>query len=109
MPDFHVIPSIEQVRRRPAIRSLEARFGAAATVAALREAAADVRDAIAAGEAGYATEDAVTARLETASAARLGEAFRPSLIRVINASGVILHTNLGRAPLAAAAIDRIAE
>ena len=109
MPDFHVIPSIEQVRQRPAIRSLEARFGAAATVAALREAAAEVRDAIAAGETGYGTEDAVTARLETASAARLGEAFRPSLVRVINATGVILHTNLGRAPLAAPAIDRIAE
>jgi L-seryl-tRNA(Ser) seleniumtransferase len=109
MPDFHVIPSIDQVRQRPAIRSLEARFGAAATVAALREAAAEVRNAIAAGETGYGTEDAVTARLETASAARLSEAFRPSLVRVINASGVILHTNLGRAPLAAPAIDRIAE
>ena len=34
---------------------------------------------------------------------------RPSLVRVINATGVIVHTNLGRAPLGAAAIDRIAE
>ena len=32
---------------------------------------------------------------------------RPSLRRVINASGVIVHTNLGRAPLARSAIDAV--
>ena len=35
----------------------------------------------------------------------LERAERPSLRRVINATGVVLHTNLGRAPLAAAALD----
>ena len=33
---------------------------------------------------------------------------RPSLVRVINATGVIVHTNLGRAPLSAAALARVA-
>ena len=51
----------------------------------------------------------VIARIETLAAARLGEVFRPSLQRVINATGVIIHTNLGRAPLAPVAIDRLAE
>ena len=109
MPDFRLIPSIELLRQRPAVRALESRFGAEATVDALRVAAADARAAIAGGDAALSTDAAVVARLETATAARLGEAFRPSLEAVINATGVIIHTNLGRAPLAASAIDRVVE
>jgi L-seryl-tRNA(Ser) seleniumtransferase len=41
-------------------------------------------------------------------AARLGEASRWHLDRVINATGVVLHTNLGRAPLSRAALGRLA-
>jgi L-seryl-tRNA(Ser) seleniumtransferase len=40
---------------------------------------------------------------------RLEELRRPSLRRVLNATGVIVHTNLGRAPLSAAAAARVAE
>ncbi|HEV2984135.1 MAG TPA: L-seryl-tRNA(Sec) selenium transferase [Vicinamibacterales bacterium] len=104
MPDFSVIPSIEQLRQRPAIRALEARFGAEATVDAVRAAAAEVRRSIAGGASGE-----VVGRIEVAAAAQLADAFRPSLTTVINATGVVIHTNLGRAPLAAPAIDRIAE
>ena len=39
----------------------------------------------------------------------LGRARRPSLRRVLNATGVLVHTNLGRAPLAEAALARVAE
>jgi len=108
MPDFTVIPSIDQLRLRPAVRALEARFGAEATVDALRAAAAEVRGAIAGGDAALSTEPSVVARMEAAATSRLGDAFRPSLEPIINASGVILHTNLGRAPLASPAIDRVA-
>ena len=48
-------------------------------------------------------------RIESLAATRLGSAFRPSLEPVINATGVIIHTNLGRAPLSSAAIDRVTE
>ena len=105
MPDFTVIPSIEQLRQRPAVRVLEARFGAAAALDALRAAAAEARRVIAAGGAGVE----VVSRIEAAAAAHLADAFRPSLAAVINATGVIIHTNLGRAPLAASAIDRVAD
>ena len=104
MPDFSVIPSIEQLRQRPAVRALEARFGAEATVGALRAAAAEARRALASGAAAEVVQG-----IEQAAATRLAAAFRPSLGPVINATGVIIHTNLGRAPLAAAAIERVAD
>jgi L-seryl-tRNA(Ser) seleniumtransferase len=47
--------------------------------------------------------------LRTQVLAELGAARAPQLRRVINATGVIIHTNLGRAPLAEAALDRIRE
>jgi L-seryl-tRNA(Ser) seleniumtransferase len=107
MPDFRTIPSIERLRQRPSVRALEARFGATATVEALRAAAAEARAAIGAGDPDLTTEDVVAGRLESAAAARLDAAFRPSLEPVLNATGVIVHTNLGRAPLASAAIERV--
>jgi L-seryl-tRNA(Ser) seleniumtransferase len=108
MPDFRVIPSIDELRRRPAVHALEAKFGATATIDALRSAAGDVRRAITQGDANLADEPAAIARIEAAAAQLLDSAFVHSLEPVINASGVIIHTNLGRAPLAASAIERVA-
>ena len=107
MPDFRTIPSIEQLRQRAAIRTLEERFGGDATLNALRAAATTVRDAIAHGDASFSTDSTVIGRIEAIALARLAAQFRPSLEPVINATGVILHTNLGRAPLAAAAVERV--
>jgi len=109
MRDFSVIPSIEQLRQRPAIRALDARFGAEAVVDAVRAAAAEVRARIAAGHADLTAQPAVVERIESDAARRLETAFQPSLTRVINATGVVIHTNLGRAPLAASAVARVAE
>jgi L-seryl-tRNA(Ser) seleniumtransferase len=108
MPDFTLIPSIEQLRQRPAVRALEARFGAEPTVDALRGAASAIRGAIAAGETTLSGGAVVVERIEAAAAAALETEFRPSLEPVINATGVVIHTNLGRAPLSAAAIARVA-
>ncbi len=71
------------------------RHGRPRTLAALRAALAEAR---AAGE-GRAAE-----RLLARAAELLGRP--PSLRPVLNATGVIVHTNLGRAPLAAAALER---
>jgi L-seryl-tRNA(Ser) seleniumtransferase len=103
-----MIPSIDELRQRGAVRALEAHFGADATVNALRRAAAAVRTAIAGGDASLSSEGVVMERIEAAAAGELDQAFRPSLRPVINATGVIIHTNLGRAPLAEAAIARVA-
>jgi L-seryl-tRNA(Ser) seleniumtransferase len=108
VPDLRVIPSIEQLRQRPAIRALEAQYGAAAAVDALRAGTDVVRKSMAATGQPADAHD-VASRIEQAAADHIGRVFRSSLRRVINATGVVLHTNLGRAPLAAGAIDRIRE
>jgi L-seryl-tRNA(Ser) seleniumtransferase len=108
--DFRAIPSIEQLRQRPAVRALEARFGANATVDALRTGAAAIRRAMAAGTTGSGDPaELVVERIEAAAAADLDRLFRAALEPVINATGVIVHTNLGRAPLAEPALARVAE
>ena len=52
---------------------------------------------------------AIPAISSAATLAELEAGTRPSLRRVLNATGVLIHTNLGRAPLAQAALDRVAE
>src|SRR6266545_1608761 len=108
-PSFRVIPSIEQLRQRPGVSALEQQHGHAATVAALREASAAVRQRIA-DRPGDAPPDGDSAarEIERAAGQRLTAQFRGSLRPVINATGVVIHTNLGRAPLAAAAFERLA-
>ncbi len=102
---LRAIPSIEQLRQREAVRALETRYGRAAVVDALRTEAAAIRERLAAKQ-DTQTED-VPLTLERAVAARLAITQAPSLVSVINATGVIIHTNLGRAPLAASAVERV--
>ncbi len=54
-----------------------------------------------------ALEDGIS-RIEAAVRARLERAVSPSLVRVLNATGILIHTNLGRAPLSESAITAIA-
>ena len=54
-------------------------------------------------EAGAAEDADLVARARE----RLERARRPSLRRVLNATGVVVHTNLGRAPLSAAAVEAV--
>jgi L-seryl-tRNA(Ser) seleniumtransferase len=101
---MRAIPSIEQLRQRPAMAALEPRYGRAAILDALRAEAAALRtSAAAAGNA-----DEVARRIERGAIERLAVSTAASLRRVINATGVIVHTNLGRAPLARVAAERAA-
>lgn len=108
MSNFRLIPSIEELRQHASIAPLEAEFGREAVVSALRDAAAGLRQALA-GTQEDATAITAGETILRDAAARLASRFRPSLRRVINATGVIVHTNLGRAPLADAALARLRE
>ncbi|MDO8679929.1 MAG: L-seryl-tRNA(Sec) selenium transferase [Acidobacteriota bacterium] len=108
MPDFRLIPAIDALRQRDGVRALEATFGADATTDALRVGAEQLRGAIASG-AGPSNAESAAAQIEQAAATSLTVRARGSLRPVINATGVIIHTNLGRAPIAPAALERLAE
>ncbi len=105
-----LIPSIDTLVMRPAIEDAVSRHGHARVVGALRKAAGELRERLQAAGSECPDNDAAAALwIETRALADLGMDLAPSLRRAINATGVILHTNLGRAPLAAEALARIAE
>ena len=94
------------------MRRLEIKYGRTAVVDALRAETAALRERLAASDAGRdgpATPDDVVQTVERGVEARLDAEHAPSLVAVINATGVIVHTNLGRAPLARAAAARVAD
>ena len=99
------LPAVDALLDDAAGQALCAQYGRAATLEALRATLQQTRSAI---HSGAAAAPSWAALLERA-AAELEQRFRPGLRRVINASGVILHTNLGRAPLAAAAVQAMVE
>jgi L-seryl-tRNA(Ser) seleniumtransferase len=105
MTSRRAIPSIDRLLERPALVAAIARHGRAAVTEATRRAADAWRSS-----AGAATDDAsdrIGAWIEARVAADLEARITPSLRAVINATGVIIHTNLGRAPLAAEAIAHV--
>ena len=109
MSDLRVIPSIEQLRQRDAMRALETRYGRSALIDALRAETATLRERLASGAVAAVTLTEAVASIEQGAEARLRAAMRPSLVPVINATGVILHTNMGRAPLSAASVARMSD
>ena len=96
------------LRQRDGVRALEARHGGDAVVRALRSSAQQLRAEITGG-AVPADGEAAARVIEALAEAALAAQARGSLRPVINATGVVLHTNLGRAPIAAVALERAAE
>ncbi len=104
---FRKIPGVDDLLSAPSVRALAASYGHPATVDAARVVLGRIRNEI---TSGLLDEDALTlalAGLEDAVEKQLRHTLRYALRAVINATGVILHTNLGRAPLAEAAIEHI--
>jgi len=99
------LPSVENLLQTVDATRLVAVYGRPATLEAIRGALARAREAIGAGKQSGAT----IAELLAAAEAQLSAVTAPTLRPVINATGVIIHTNLGRSVLSAAAERAIAQ
>ena len=101
------LPSVERLLQAEPFQMLAAEQGRAAVLEAVRAALTQARALILDGDpkalawAADATEEALVARLGLLAADWLAAHLAPTLRPVINATGVILHTNMGRAPLSA--------
>ena len=106
---FRALPSIDELLRTPAISLLAEAHGATAATDSVRGVMARLREEISSGLLDAASLQIALDGLPGAIETQLRKSLSHSLRHVINATGVILHTNLGRAPLAPAALDRIRE
>ena len=96
-PSLRGLPSVDRLLADPRLAAEPRPLALAAARAALDHARGEIG-------AGRDPGDPVELAL-----AELASAVRPSLRRVLNATGVLVHTNLGRAPLSEAALARVAE
>ena len=105
-----VLPSIDNLRQRPAVQELETLYGATAVLGALRAASTALRrELTSSAPPPIKTSSQATTLIEQRASLQLAVGFAPSLVPVINATGVIVHTNLGRAPLAESATRQVAQ
>ena len=99
------LPRVDSILAHPAVVSAARGAPRELVKAAAREALAEVRARVQAGELADLGLDSVAER----AVCLLGRMLRRSLRRCINATGVVLHTGLGRAPLASAAVEALGE
>lgn len=105
------LPAVDRLLREPSLQQLPGAVPRRVILTAAQETVDRYRRLI----QDAAAQGRLPENIDLSPAALAGEAaliaqkrFCPSLRQVINATGIVLHTNLGRAPLAAAAVEAIA-
>jgi len=96
--DLRRLPSVDRLLGEPLLVEAIVRYGRRLALTAIRETLEQVREEVRRG-GGVPASQALAAR----AVAHLRDHLAPTLRPVINATGVIIHTNLGRAPLSSAA------
>ncbi len=101
MSDLRDLPSVDQFLQTRQAAEMIAANGRPLTLEAIRSVLSEIRAQFSSDGGTLPQKRAILARVHE----RLSAWTRPTLIPVINATGVVLHTNLGRAPLSAAALQ----
>ncbi len=99
------IPAVDELLGGGPLQQLEAELGHRIVVQAARSVLQDLRGKIANGTVKTLSLARLEEEIVAAARASAGYSLQP----VVNATGVILHTNLGRAPLARTAVEHLAE
>jgi len=104
---LRAIPPVDRLLEEPLIRALRGQYAEELLKRMVRTALDELRQEIRAGQAaqGDCEPQAVAERVVRVARDRLGSKLR----KVINATGVIVHTNLGRSPLPQRVVERIAQ
>ncbi len=116
---LRAIPSVDELLLQPRLVALAERSGRGLVIQAVRQVLADFRARLKSEPSQPAVpnreafdsakfEVGIVAEVVAAVIVKVEVALAPSLRRVINATGVVLHTNLGRSPLSQAAVAQIA-
>jgi L-seryl-tRNA(Ser) seleniumtransferase len=98
------LPAVDAVLSHTALETMRASLPRDLVTGAVRDELVEVRHLVREGSSADASVEA----LALGAARRLAQSLTPGLRPVINATGVILHTNLGRAPLSRSALEAIA-
>ena len=104
---FQKLPSTDELLRQADMQALIEREGHSAVAESIRVVLARLRQEISSGQFDENSLDLALGGLSAAVERQLRQSLSYSLQALVNATGVILHTNLGRAPLAAAALDHV--
>ena len=104
---FQKLPSTDELLRQADMQALIASEGHSAVAESIRAVLARVREEIAGGQLDEKSLELALGGLSGAVESQLRQSLSYSLLPLVNATGVILHTNLGRAPLAGEALDHV--
>ncbi|MCU0303298.1 MAG: L-seryl-tRNA(Sec) selenium transferase [Thermoanaerobaculales bacterium] len=102
---YRTIPAIHRLLERESLRRAVERHGRPPVIAACRRAVDRLRRRIANGAVDDAASRDATSAIEAEALSILAETTRPAYRGVVNATGVLIHTNLGRSPLSTEGLD----
>jgi len=108
MEALRQIPPVNDVLRSPQLEPFRDVLAQPFASAIIESVFSDIRRELSAS-ANNVSRSELTTRIANEVGRRIRTALQPSLVRVINATGVVLHTNLGRAPLPEGAIELLRE
>ena len=106
---LRALPSVDEVLRRSVIKNLLQSHARDLVVLIVQERLEELRELVLAGQLAETSLESHLANLDESIVTGLRDRLVPSLCKVVNATGVIIHTNLGRAPMASTVAARLGE